>query len=211
MFALSAAKMMPAQMKTSAAERVGSTGRVVGIDLAEEMIRILQDHIEQAALPNVEVRITDAEKLDFPDTTFDAVLCGYAIFFFPNVLQALVEFRRVLKPGGLLAVSTQGTADERWRWWGELLRFTFCISIEQNLNLSNSGALPPRLTASDQGWFRFKTKFVCDPGRPGPLTGGAPACAEGHFGGAAQFPGGLSISDEVPKWANKAPALSHGG
>jgi SAM-dependent methyltransferase len=110
----------------------------------------------------------DAEKLDFPDTTFDAVLCGYAIFFFPNVLQALAEFRRVLKPGGLLAVSTQGTADERWQWWGELLRLTFRIRFEQNLNLSHSGALPPRLTASDQGWFRFKTKVACDPGRPGP-------------------------------------------
>jgi SAM-dependent methyltransferase len=48
----------------------------------------------------------DAEHLDFSDATFDRVLCGFGIMFFPNQGRALTEFRRVMKSGGRLAVST---------------------------------------------------------------------------------------------------------
>jgi ubiquinone/menaquinone biosynthesis C-methylase UbiE len=48
----------------------------------------------------------DAEHLDFPDAAFDCVLCGFGVMFFPNQDQALGEFRRVLKSGGRLGVST---------------------------------------------------------------------------------------------------------
>jgi len=48
----------------------------------------------------------DAEYLDFPDATFDHVLCGFGIMFFPDQNLALREFWRVLKPGGQLGVST---------------------------------------------------------------------------------------------------------
>ena len=48
----------------------------------------------------------DAEQLDFPDAAFDRVLCGFGVMFFPHLDQALAEFRRVLKPGGRLGVST---------------------------------------------------------------------------------------------------------
>jgi len=51
-------------------------------------------------------QVMDAEHLEFADATFDRVLCGFGIMFFPEQLRALGEFRRVLKPGGLLAVST---------------------------------------------------------------------------------------------------------
>ena len=44
------------------------------------------------------------------------VLCGFAVFYFPNLTATLAEFRRVLKPGGRLAVSTWGRDDERWAW-----------------------------------------------------------------------------------------------
>jgi SAM-dependent methyltransferase len=48
----------------------------------------------------------DAEHLNFPDATFDRVLCGFGIMFFPDQLRALGEFRRVMKSDGRLAVST---------------------------------------------------------------------------------------------------------
>ena len=47
-----------------------------------------------------------AEHLDFPDATFDRVLCGFGMMFFPDQLRAFGEFRRVVKSGGRLAVST---------------------------------------------------------------------------------------------------------
>ena len=52
------------------------------------------------------MQVMDAEHLDFPDASFDRVLCGFGIMFFPNQMRALGEFRRVMKSGGRLAVST---------------------------------------------------------------------------------------------------------
>lgn len=88
-----------------AAEYAGATGTVTGIDLAEGMVRAVSD---EAALRGVraQLHVMDAEQLDFPDATFDRVLCGFGIMFFPQLDQALTEFHRVLKPGGQLGVST---------------------------------------------------------------------------------------------------------
>ena len=70
---------------------------------------------------NVQASCMDAENLEFPDATFDSVLCGFALFFFTALQAALTEIHRVLKPQGRLAVSTWGAEDERWDWYDELL------------------------------------------------------------------------------------------
>ncbi len=88
-----------------AAERVGASGEVVGIDLAEAMVRATGDEAKHRGLPAT-VRVMDAEQLDFPDASFDCVLCGFGVMFFPDLPHTLAEFRRVLKPGGRLGVST---------------------------------------------------------------------------------------------------------
>jgi SAM-dependent methyltransferase len=87
-----------------AAERVGA-GQVVGIDLAEAMVRTTSEETARRGL-TAELRVMDAEQLDFPDATFDRVLCGFGIMFFPHLERALAEIRRVLKLGGQLGVST---------------------------------------------------------------------------------------------------------
>jgi SAM-dependent methyltransferase len=86
-------------------ERVGPAGEVIGVDLADEMVRATNLEAAQRGL-SVRVQVMDAEHLDFAEATFDRVLCGFGIMFFPNQLRALEEFRRVLKSGGRLAVST---------------------------------------------------------------------------------------------------------
>jgi O-methyltransferase / aklanonic acid methyltransferase len=88
-----------------AAEQVGPTGDVVGIDLAEEMVRATNEEAARRGFA-ARVRVMDAEHLDFPDATFDRVLCGFGVMFFPDQDRGLGEFARVLKPGGRLAVST---------------------------------------------------------------------------------------------------------
>lgn len=88
-----------------AAEHVGLTGMVVGIDLAEGMVRATNDEAMQRGT-SARVLIMDAEQLDFPDEEFDCVLCGFGLMFFLHLDQALSEFRRVLKPGGRMGVST---------------------------------------------------------------------------------------------------------
>jgi SAM-dependent methyltransferase len=88
-----------------AAERIGGTGEVVGIDLADEMARATNEEAERRGLA-VRVAVMDAERLDFPTASFDRVLCGFGVMFFPNQVGALGEFRRVLKPGGRVGIST---------------------------------------------------------------------------------------------------------
>lgn len=87
------------------AERVGQTGQVLGIDLADEMVRATNAEVAQRGISG-RVQVMDAEQLDFADATFDRVLCGFGIMFFPDQLRALSEFRRVTKSGGRLALST---------------------------------------------------------------------------------------------------------
>ncbi len=103
-----------------AAERAAPTGRVVGIDLAEGMVARLRREIDERGLPDAEVQVMDGEHLLFPAATFDCVLCGFCLFFFPDHERALAEMRRVLKPGGRLGISTWGNGDEAWGWLDDL-------------------------------------------------------------------------------------------
>ena len=103
-----------------AAQRVGPSGQVIGIDLADGMARETDMEIQQRGLTQVEARQMDAEHLMFPDSSFDFVVCGFSLQFFPRLEQALSEFRRVLKPNGHIAVTTWAEDDECWNWFDEL-------------------------------------------------------------------------------------------
>ena len=103
-----------------AAQLVGPNGKVIGIDLAEGMARETELEIQRRGLIQAEARQMDAEHLDFPASFFDFVLCGFSLQFFPHLDRALVEFRRVLKPGGCVAVTTWGADDSRWDWFDDL-------------------------------------------------------------------------------------------
>jgi ubiquinone/menaquinone biosynthesis C-methylase UbiE len=106
-----------------AAEAVGAEGSVIGIDFAEGMVKETGQEAIDRGLVNVEVRQMDAEHLEFADSTFDVLLCGFAIFFFPQLERALAEFRRVLKPGGCIAVSTWGNQfDDDFDWFDQLVK-----------------------------------------------------------------------------------------
>jgi ubiquinone/menaquinone biosynthesis C-methylase UbiE len=97
-----------------ASEIVGKHGSVIGIDISKGMISRLEDVLEQKRILNVKVDLMDAEDLKFPDVTFDAVLCGFALFFFPDLTRALDEFNRVLKPQGCIYVSTIARIETPW-------------------------------------------------------------------------------------------------
>src|SRR4051812_27442271 len=104
------------------AEKVGPSGEVIGIDLAAEMVEQTALDIQTRGIRNARAMQMDAEDLRFPDGSFDLVLCGAAIFFMPDARHALAEFKRVLKSGGLLALSTWAEDDKRWAWDAELLK-----------------------------------------------------------------------------------------
>lgn len=106
----------------AAAERVGPSGRAVGIDLAPEMVERTAGDLESRHIVNAQVSHMDAEALGFPDASFDCVLCGFGLFFFPHLRVALAEAYRVLRPGGRFGATTDGPPEERWTWWNELRR-----------------------------------------------------------------------------------------
>jgi len=103
-----------------AVDKVGPAGQVLGIDLVEEMVARTSAEIATRQLPNASAQVMDAEQLDLGEGSFEAVLCGFGLFFFPQLAKALTEIYRVLKPGGFLAATSWGIPDERWNWMSEV-------------------------------------------------------------------------------------------
>jgi len=98
-----------------AAERVGASGEVIGIDIATTMLQQTANDIETLGLENARVCYMDAEALRFPDASFDYVIHGFALYEFYDLDAALSESFRVLRPGGVFAASLWGRKlDSRW-------------------------------------------------------------------------------------------------
>lgn len=91
-----------------AAERVGPTGSVLGVDLAGELLALARGKAAARGLANVEFRSGDMLALGLPEAHFDAVVCVFGIFFVPDVPAAVRALWRVVRPGGRLAVTTWG-------------------------------------------------------------------------------------------------------
>ncbi len=104
------------------AEKVGENGKVIGIDIAEGMVRETNLEIQRRALKNAEAMVMDAENLEFINETFDHILCGFGVFFFPDYKIAFNEFMRVLKEGGRFSFTTfLRKSDDKFSWFHELV------------------------------------------------------------------------------------------
>ncbi len=87
--------------------------RVVATDLTAEMLHKTAELAAKRGLSHVETRPADAEALPFDDASFDLVTCRLAFHHFPNPRQALSEFARVLKPGGVLGFTDNVTVPDK--------------------------------------------------------------------------------------------------
>jgi len=88
-----------------AARRVGTRGRVLGVDMTPEMIARARAAAERAGLANVEFRHGRLEALPVEDASVDAVTSNCVINLVPDKLAVFREVARVLRPGGRLVVS----------------------------------------------------------------------------------------------------------
>jgi SAM-dependent methyltransferase len=91
-----------------AAHTVGATGRVLGLDLAEPPLAQARAKARARGLANVEFRAADVEHAGLPSASFDAVVCVFGIFFMSDMAAAVAELWRLVRPGGVLAVTVWG-------------------------------------------------------------------------------------------------------
>lgn len=98
-----------------AAEAVGATGSVVGVDAAPGMVGLTADEARRCGLRHARVRLGDAEDPPGEPGEFDAVLAGLVLFFLPDLDLALRRYARLLTAGGTLAFSWFGPDDTRWK------------------------------------------------------------------------------------------------
>ncbi|HEX5108826.1 MAG TPA: class I SAM-dependent methyltransferase [Vicinamibacterales bacterium] len=91
-----------------AAAKVGPSGLVIGVDLAERLLERARVKARHRGLSNVEFRTGDMLALDFASAHFDAVICVFGIFFVPDMPEAARELWRLVRPGGQLAITTWG-------------------------------------------------------------------------------------------------------
>jgi len=90
--------------------------RIFGTDISEAMLRKAKRRVTGLGLKNVEgLAVMDAEKLEFPDDSFDVVMAQYVVTAVPNPEAALDEFARVLRVGGELIILTRVSADAGMR------------------------------------------------------------------------------------------------
>jgi SAM-dependent methyltransferase len=93
------------------AERVGGEGRVLSTDFAPEMVDVARRQGEARGLTNVDFRVLDAERMDLDDESVDGVVCRFGYMLMADPAAAMAETRRVLRPGGPLALAVWGTPD----------------------------------------------------------------------------------------------------
>jgi SAM-dependent methyltransferase len=105
----------PGDTGFAAAVLVGEAGRLISSDFSPEMVEVARRRGAELGLENVDYRVIDAERIDLDVASVDGVLCQSAFMLVADPAAALSETRRVLRPGGRLAMSVWG-APERNPW-----------------------------------------------------------------------------------------------
>lgn len=129
----------------AAAQRVGLKGEVLATDIAENLVRYLEEDAAAAGLTQVRAAVMDGEDLHVPPGRFDAVICRLGLIYLPDRKAALSGMREALRPGGRLGAIVYSTPEAN-RF------FSVPVSI-----IRRAAQLPPPL-----------------PGQPGPFSLGTP-------------------------------------
>jgi ubiquinone/menaquinone biosynthesis C-methylase UbiE len=89
-------------------QHVGAEGLVVGVDLSVPMLEVAKEKYKASQLLLV---AADAGRLPFPAHAFDCAICLFGLMFFPEPVVFLAELRRVIRPGGRVALTVWGDAE----------------------------------------------------------------------------------------------------
>ncbi|MDH5598783.1 MAG: arsenite methyltransferase [Cyclobacteriaceae bacterium] len=112
-----------------ASKGVGSTGKVIGVDMTSEMIDKARENIKKGGYKNVEFRLGEIENLPIKDNYVDVIISNCVINLSPEKEKVFAESFRVLKTGGRLAISdiiTTATLPEEFQ--NDLNLLSGCVS-----------------------------------------------------------------------------------
>jgi ubiquinone/menaquinone biosynthesis C-methylase UbiE len=107
----------PGGVGLAAAGLVAPGGQVVLSDVAAEMTAIAAARATARGLDNTSTRVLDIERIEEPDGSYDVVLCREGLMFAAEPARAAAEIRRILRPGGRVALTVWGPRD-RNPWLG---------------------------------------------------------------------------------------------
>jgi SAM-dependent methyltransferase len=110
-----------------AAELIAPGGTLISTDVVQEMVDLARARAEELGIDNAEFRTMDAEWIDLPTASLDGVLARWGYMLLADPAAALRETRRVLRPGGRVALAAwAGPEDNPWAAvpQGELLALT---------------------------------------------------------------------------------------
>jgi SAM-dependent methyltransferase len=88
-----------------AARLIGDSGRLISTDFSMKMVEVARRRAEQLGITNAEFKVLDAESMDLPDESVDAVLCRWGLMLVHDPQAALNESARVLPTQGRLSFS----------------------------------------------------------------------------------------------------------
>lgn len=111
-----------------ASSRVGLNGKVIGVDMTDEMIEAANANIQKAGVSNVEVRKGLIEALPVDDNSVDWVISNCVINLSPDKPKVFSEIARVLRPGGTMQVSDLVARDLPDRVVEDPLLYNSCIA-----------------------------------------------------------------------------------
>ena len=129
-----------------AAAIVGERGRLISTDFSPAMMEVARRRGAELGIGNTHYRVTDAERIELDADSVDGVLCRFGYMLMPDPAAAFAETRRVLRPGGRLALAVWG-APERNPW----ASIGFGLLIERgHMPPPEPGAPSPFALASEQ-------------------------------------------------------------
>ncbi|TWC64616.1 class I SAM-dependent methyltransferase [Herbaspirillum sp. SJZ099] len=130
--------------------------KVIAYDLSAQMLDVVASAAQERGLDNLAVRQGSADKLDFPDASFDLVCTRFSVHHWRNVPQALREVLRVLKPGGrFIVIDTAAPADVLADTYVQAIELLRDTSHVRNISLNSWRKLLGQAgfaIASDKTW-----------------------------------------------------------